>query len=242
ACGLVRIGRSELDSWALHPKQTIHATVFDSSDGVSSHRFTGGYNSVVAKSADGKLWFVRDVGVSVIDPHHLAFNKLPPPVHIEQVTADDRIYDATNGLRLPPRIRNLSIDYTALSFVAPEKVRFRYMLEGQDPDWKEVINDREVQYSNLGPGHYRFRVMACNNSGVWNEEGALMDFSIAPAYYQTNWFRVLCGAMFLALLWAAYQLRVRQLAHQFNMTLEARVSERTRIARELHDTLLQSFQ
>src|SRR4029453_5317171 len=136
ACGLVRIGRSELDSWALHPKQTIHATVFDSSDGVSSHRFTGGYNSVVAKSADGKLWFVRDVGVSVIDPHHLAFNKLPPPVHIEQVTADDKIYDATNGLRLPPRIRNLAIDYTALSLVAPEKMRFRYLLQGQDPAWR----------------------------------------------------------------------------------------------------------
>jgi signal transduction histidine kinase len=116
------------------------------------------------------------------------------------------------------------------------------MLEGQDPDWKEIVNDRDVQYSNLASGHYRFRVMACNNSGVWNEEGALLDFSIDPAYYQTTWFRVLCGAAFLALLWAGYQLRVRRLAHQFNMTLEARVSERTRIARELHDTLLQSFQ
>jgi signal transduction histidine kinase/ligand-binding sensor domain-containing protein len=241
ACGVVRIGRSELDAWASHPKQTIHATVFDSSDGVSSRRYTDGYNSVVAKAADGKLWFVRG-GVSVIDPNRLAFNKLPPPVYIEQVTANDKIYDATNGLRLPPRIRNLAIDYTALSFVAPEQVRFRYMLEGQDHDWKEVINDRKVQYSNLGPGHYRFRVMACNNSGVWNEAGALLDFSIAPAYYQTNWFRVLCGAMFLALLWAAYQLRVRQLARQFNKTLAARVSERLRIARELHDTLLQSFQ
>jgi hypothetical protein len=119
---------------------------FDSSEGVSSHRFTGGYNSVVGKSADGKLWFVRLGGVSVIDPHHLPFNKLPPPVHIEQVTADDKIYDATNGLRLPPRIRNLAIDYTALSFVAPEKVRFRYKLEGQNPNWHEVINDRHIVY------------------------------------------------------------------------------------------------
>src|SRR6185436_288282 len=118
ACGLLRIGRSELDSWASDPTQTIHATVFDSADGVSSHRFTSGYNSVVAKSGDGKLLFVRDAGVSVIDPRHLAFNELPPPVHIEQVTADDKVYAATNGLRLPPRIRNLAIDYTALSFVA----------------------------------------------------------------------------------------------------------------------------
>ena len=99
-----------------------------------------------------------------------------------------------------------------------------------------------MQYTNLGPGTYRFRVMACNNSGVWNEEGAALEFVIPPAWYQTNWFRALCAATFLALLWAAYQFRVRQLAHQFNMRLEERVSERTRIARDLHDTLLQSFQ
>ena len=208
---------------------------------MSSHRFVG-YNSVVAKSADGKLWFVRGGGVSVLDPHHLAFNKLPPPVHIEQVTADGKTYDASNGLRLPAGVRDLLFNFTALSFVAPEKVRFRVKLEGQDKGWRELVNQRHVHYTNLPPGTYRFRVMACNNSGVWNEEGALLDFSIAPAFYQTNWFRVVCVAVFLALLWAAYQLRVRQLAHQFNMTLEARVSERTRIARELHDTLLQSFQ
>ena len=89
-------------------------------------------------------------GVSVIDPRHLAFNKLPPPVHIEQVIADDKTYDAsTNGLRLPPQVRYLAIDYTALSLVAPEKVRFRYKLEGQDKDWREVVNDRQVQYTNL---------------------------------------------------------------------------------------------
>ena len=103
SCGLVRIGQSELDAWASHPKQTIQVAVFDSSDGVSNHRFTGGYSPLVAKSADGKLWFVQSGGVSVIDPHHLPFNTLPPPVHIEQITADDKTYDATNGLRLPAR-------------------------------------------------------------------------------------------------------------------------------------------
>jgi signal transduction histidine kinase len=241
ACGLVRIARSELDAWASYPKQTVKATVFDSSDGVSSHRFTG-YSANVAKSADGKLWFLRVGGVSVLDPHHLAFNKLPPPVHIEQVTADGRTYDVSNGLRLPAGVSDLLFDFTALSFVAPEKVRIRVKLEGQDKDWRELVNQRHVHYTNLPPRAYRFRVLACNNSGVCNEEGALLDFSIAPAYYQTNWFRVLCGAMFLALLWAAHQLRVRQLARQFNKTLAARVSERLRIARELHDTLLQSFQ
>jgi signal transduction histidine kinase len=93
----------------------------------------------------------------------------------------------------------------------------------------------------LPPGKYTFRVTAANSDGVWNETSAKLDFSVAPSYYQANWFRVLCATVFLALLWAAYQFRVRQLNHQFNVTLEARVSERSRIARELHDTLLQSF-
>ena len=218
ACGLVRIGWSELDAWASHPQQTIHATVFDGSDGVTSHRGSAGYNSVVAKSSDGKLWFVRNVGVSVIDPHHLAFNERPPPVHIERVTADDKIYDATNGLRLPARLRDLSIDYTALSLAAPEKVRFRYMLEGQDADWKEVVNDRQVQYSNLPPRAYRFRVVASNNSGVWNETGATLAFSIAPAYYQTRWFAGARRRRGARLLWAGYRVRVRQVARELPAT------------------------
>lgn len=121
-------------------------------------------------------------------------------------------------------------------------MRFRFKLEGQNRKWHEVVNDRQVQYTNLGPGTYRFRVKACNNSGVWNEEGAALEFVLTPAWYQTNWFYGLCAAAFVASLWAAYQLRVRQLAYQFNMRLEERVAERTRIARDLHDTMLQSFQ
>ena len=187
-CGLVRITRSELDSWVADSKRRIQTTVFDSSDGVWS-RGLPGHGRFMAKSPDGRIWFSPPDGVSVIDPQHLPFNKLPPPVHIEQVTADGRSYDPVVGLRLPPRIRDLTIDYTALSLVAPEKVHFRFKLEGQDEDWREAVNNREVQYSNLAPGNYRFRVTACNNSGVWNEEGASLDFAIPPAYYQTNWFR-----------------------------------------------------
>jgi signal transduction histidine kinase len=181
----------------------------------------------------------------VIDTLHLHRNELPPPVHIEQIIADRKTYDAfsdTNGrLRLPPLIRDLEIDYTALSLAAPEKVRFRVQLEGWDRDWKDAGNERKAFYSNLPPRNYRFRVIACNNSGVWNEEGAFLDFSVAPAYYQTTWFRVSCVTAFLLVLWTLYQLRLRQLAHQFKLTLEAQVNERTRIARDLHDTLLQSF-
>jgi signal transduction histidine kinase len=248
SCGLVRIARSELEAWVSDPKRSVQTTVFDSSDGVRSRALPGPYGRKVTKSLDGKIWFSPPDGVSVIDPRHLPFNKLPPPVHIEQITVDRKTYlqnlsgDASSSPpRLPPLVRDLKIDYTALSLVVPEKVHFRFKLEGQDRDWREVVNDRQVQYSNLGPGDYRFRVTACNNSGVWNEVGTLLDFSIAPAHYQTTWFRLSCAAAFLALLWALYRLRVRQLAYQFNITLEARVNERTRIARDLHDTLLQSF-
>ena len=248
-CGLVRVARSELDTWASAPnktQRTIHTTVFDNSDGLRSFAVVGDYTPRVAKSRDGKLWFMSPDGISVVDPRHLAFNKLPPPVHIEQIVADDKTYEVSSqergGLRLPPRVRDVTIDYTALSFVAPEKVRFRLKLEGQDSDWRDVVNQRQVEYSNLPPGPYRFHVLASNNSGVWNEEGGVLEFAIDPAYWQTNWFRVSCVTVLLVLLWALYQLRLRQMAYQFNMRLEERVSERTRIARDLHDTLLQSFQ
>ena len=240
-CGLVRIERSELDAWVSGSRHVVKTTVFDSSDGVRSRAYPIGTAPPVTESTDGKIWFTTWDGVSVIDPRHLAFNKLPPPVHIEKIVADDKIYEVANGMRLPAQVRNLTIDYTALSLVVPEKVRFRIKLEGQDKDWRE-LTDRHVQYTNLPPKRYRFRVLACNNSGVWNEEGAALDFVIPPAWYQTNWFRAACVAAFLAILWGIYELRVRQLAHQFNMRLEERVAERTRVARDLHDTLLQSFQ
>ncbi len=173
ACGLVRIGRSELDAWVRDSKRSVQTTLFDSSDGVRSRALAGGHSRLVAKSPNGKIWFSPPDGISFIDPQHLPFNGLPPPVHIEQLTADGRTYAASSGLRLPPRIRDLTIDYTALSLVVPEKVRFRFKLEGQDSDWREVVNSRHVQYSNLAPGNYRFRVTASNNSGVWNEKARL---------------------------------------------------------------------
>jgi PAS domain S-box-containing protein len=210
ACGLVHITRAEFDAWASDPERQIRATVFDGSDGVKNLGVEFGYSSVVAK-ADGKIWFLPFGGVSVIDPKHLAFNQLPPPVHIERIVADGRTYTPVNGLRLPQRIRDLSIDYTALSLVDPEKVRFRIKLEGQDEDWRELINVRHAQYTNLAPRHYRFRVLASNNSGVWNKDGATLEFSIAPAWFQTTWFRWLCLAATAVLLWGLYRLRVREL-------------------------------
>jgi len=252
ACGLVRVAHSELTGLAdavdkdKNTKQEIQATVFDGSEGVRVLSNAGRWSPQFAKSPDGRLWFLPSDGVSVVDPRHLPFNPLPPPVHIEQITADHKTYntisDAKAPVRLPPLIRDLEIDYTALSFVAPEKVLFRYKLEGWDRDWQNAGNRRQAFFSNLPPGNYRFRVSASNNSGVWNEAGASLDFAVAPAYYQTTWFRLSVVAAFLALLAALYQLRLRYVARHFEVRMEERVRERTRIARDLHDTLLQSFQ
>jgi signal transduction histidine kinase/ligand-binding sensor domain-containing protein len=245
SCGLARIDRSEWYAWVDDPRHVVKTTVFDTSDGVTSHAFPSGYSPHVTTSPDGRIWFIAS-GVSVIDPHHLAFNKLPPPVHVEQVTADRKTYnadaDAGGRMRLPPLIRDLEIDYTALSLVVPEKNLFRYKLEGFDRDWQDVGNRRQAFYTNLPPGNYHFHVIACNNSGVWNEVGDSFEFSIAPAYYQTLWFKMLCATAFLAMLWALYQRRLHIIRRQYAAGLEATVGERLRVARELHDTLLQSFQ
>jgi signal transduction histidine kinase/ligand-binding sensor domain-containing protein len=242
SCGLVRIGRGELDAWTADSQRKLKTTVFDSSDGVPNESISYRDGSQVTRSLDGKIWFQAfSGGASVVDPQHFLINDITPPVHIERITANGKTYDVSPGVRLPPRIRDLKIDYTALSFVAPEKIRFRFELEGQDRNWREVVNDREVQYSNLAPGNYVFRVIACNNSGVWNETGAFLHFSIAPAYYQTGWFRAICVTAVLVSVWGLYRLRLQQLQWRFNEGLEARVSERTRIARELHDTLLQNL-
>ena len=248
SCGLVHIARSELDAWIADPNHRVQTMVWDAADGVNLRRDSPAYfGPSVARAGDGKLWFHTGEGIQLVDPHQVAFNKVPPPVYIEQIVADHKIYwqnlpGKVSSLRLPALTRDVQIDYSALSLAAPEKVHFKYKLEGQDSDWREVVNDREVQYSNLRPGPYRFRVVAANNSGVWNEQGDALEFSVLPAYYQTNWFRALCAAAFMASLWAAYQLRVRRLQREYNSAIEARVNERTRIARELHDTLLQSLQ
>jgi signal transduction histidine kinase len=254
-CGLVRITRTELDAWIADPKRRIETAVWDAADGAMLKAASPAYyNPPVAKSTDGRLWFQAGDGVQVVDPRHLVVNNLAPPVLIEQVVADGRNHGpilpgaAVASVRLPARTRDLQIEYTALSLVAPEEVRFRVKLEGQDPDWREVVGVRQAQYTNLPPGSYRFRVIACNNSGVWNEKGAALEFTIAPAYYQTIWFRALAAAALVALLGAAYRLRVRAVERHsaeigaFNERLmQAQEAERTRIAGELHDGVMQQI-
>ncbi len=239
-CGLVRIEKSELERWWANPESRIQMSTFVATDG-----FRAGIpysHPGAVRTPDGKLWFQNRSVVLMIDPDHLPENTVIPPVHVEQVIADRKVYDVQSDLHLPPKTRELEFDYTGLSFVAPSKVLFRYMLEGYDTQWQDPGTRRTAFYNDLKPGIYRFHVIASNNSRLWNKEGASQQFSIAPAYYQTNLFRAMCGAILLALLWGFYLLRLRQMQQEFNIALEARVNERTRIARELHDTLLQSLQ
>jgi signal transduction histidine kinase len=236
-CGLVEVTNGDLKRW-WEKSDPLHPRVFDSFDGAQPGR---AFWSSAARSTDGRLWFANGTILQMIDPSHVALDEQAPPVHVERIIADRRSFSVQNGLIVPPLTRDLEIDYAALSFGVPQKVRFRYKLEERDTDWTEAATRRQAFYSDLRPGHYRFRVIARNKDGVWNEAGASLNFSILPAYYQTYWFRALCVATFLVLLWAGYQIRLRQLRQKFAAVLDARVNERTRIARELHDTLLQSF-
>ncbi len=238
-CGLLRISASDWTTWLKFPDSKVSVKTFDALDGAQPS--AGSDQPLASKSPDGRLWFASGEFVQMIDPSHIYANVIPPPVHIEELVADHKSYDTLGQLSLPPLRRELEINYTALSFKVPRKVLFRYKLEGHDKGWREAGTRRQAFYNDLRPGNYRFRVIACNNDGGWNEEGATLEFSLAPAWFQTIWFRAFCVCVLLFLLWALYQLRLRHLSRQFNMALEARVGERTRIARELHDTLLQSL-
>jgi signal transduction histidine kinase len=180
--------------------------------------------------------------VQVIDPAHITANAVPPPVFVNEVIADRKNYPIGGTIHLPALTRDLRVNYTALSYAVPQRVLFRYMLEGRDTDWQDAGTRRQAFYTNLGPRHYRFRVVACNNDGVWNNVGADVEFTILPAWYQTYWFFALCAAVVLLIVWIVYRMRVRQVAIAISARFDERLSERTRLARDLHDTLLQTIQ
>ena len=211
-CGLIEIKSDGLQRWREHPDQKVNFELFDAFDGAQP--YLPPFRPVATRSNDGRLWFANDSVAQMIDPDGLLRNPIPPPVHIEDVIADRKTYSPQSGLRLPALTRDLQIDYTALSFVVPQKVHFQYKLEGYDRDWQDAGTRRQAFYSNLPPRNYTFRVKACNNSGVWNEAGASLDFFVAPAFYQTNWFRFFCVTVFIALLWALHRWRVHQLKSQ----------------------------
>jgi ligand-binding sensor domain-containing protein/signal transduction histidine kinase len=223
---------------------------YDVSDGLQSNEFSTG----CFQAADGEILFGGSNGFNAFVPENVRDDAYLPPVVITNFTIFNRpvrigaesvlekAIPYVESLTLPYADSVFSFEFAALSYANSPKNRYRYRLEGFDPGWNEVDSKhRLATYTNLNPREYVFRVQGSNGDGVWNEKGVSLPILITPPWWRTTWFRAMCAGLFLALLAGAYQLRIRQLQRAFDMTVEARVGERTRIARELHDTLLQSF-
>ncbi|MBS1811638.1 MAG: response regulator [Acidobacteria bacterium] len=235
--GIGQISRQDLDDFAAGKIHSIHTRVYTIADGMKTDECFGDWQPAGWKAQDGRLWFATKRGAVVIDPKNFKRNNLLPPVFIEQIGANQQNVPLSAALSFSPDTQNLEFHYTALSLLVPERVRFKYKLEGYDKDWIEAGTRRVAYYTNLPPGTYRFRVMACNNDGVWNETGAVIEFYLEPHFYQTRWFYALCLGG-LGLLGAGlYKLRIRQLQAR-ELELEILVELNTRELRQQR-TLLQ---
>jgi signal transduction histidine kinase len=183
------------------------------------------------------LWFVTTRGLTIVDPRLLSTRRPPIHVDIEGVAADDRPVNFRAAIALPPGTNKLQVDYTAPNLTFPLKTHFRYRLEGFDADWIDAGTRRQALYTNLPARVYRFRVMADDEEGNWLESDVAWNFSIRPMFYQTVWFDAICLIALAGIMWAAWEVRVRQLRREFSLVL----GERVRLSQELHDTLLQSL-
>jgi PAS domain S-box-containing protein len=186
---------------------------YDPADGLESTEGVKRSRSVVSDSA-GRIWFSLSRGLSVVNPSQVTDYSVPALPHIEAITADDNPVKLAGSVQISPSPRRITFEYTGLSLAVPGRIRFRYFLEGFDRSWSQPVAAREAVYTNLGPGPYRFRLIASNSEGLWNGPETAIALNVAPAYYQTYWFRGLCVFAFLTLLWAGYQMRVHQLQEQ----------------------------
>ena len=244
--GVLRFDTAKLERAIAEPSAPLPGfEVFDRRDGVSGGLQAGAYvesPSSAFLGPDGRIWLLTDRGIDWIDPRDIYRNSLPPPVAIRSLTVDGHIYTSPRNLRLAAGASNLEIDYAALSLVEPSRVAFRYRLDGVDKEWVDPGERRQVFYTRLGPGTYHFHVIAANDAGVWNRTGAVVAFTIAPTFLQSVWFKILVALALAALAWLAFTLRLRQETARLQSSFNVRIAERERIARELHDTLLQGFQ
>jgi ligand-binding sensor domain-containing protein/signal transduction histidine kinase len=247
--GIFRLNKAELNRVAEGDASLLRPVVYGRADGLANLECTGGFCPAGLKTRDGRLWFSTVKGLAVVDPARLPVDSVPPPVLLEEVRVDRKPLtyagsrESTGNSRpveIGPGMGRLEFQYTALSFTAPERVMFRHQLVGFDPAWVEAGTRRVAEYSRLPPGHYEFRVVACNEDSVWNETGATFSLTCLPAFWQTLWFRLLVGATLLggagwiAKSWAGRRLQRRLVLVQQQHELE---KERTRIARDIHDEL-----
>jgi signal transduction histidine kinase/ligand-binding sensor domain-containing protein len=242
--GVTHIPRDVLTRWLQDPNSHVSGDHFDDLDGLpglSGERFP--VPSIV-EADDKHLWFATTKGVAWLDPASIRTirNLVPPPVYIESVYSNGRRYSAVSKIILPKHSNSLEIDYAALSLAIPERVLFRYKLDGIDRDWQDPGSRRQAFYTNLPPGHFSFHVQACNNDGVWNLNGQSLAIDIAPAFYQTWYFAAALCIMSIGVLSWLVKLRIGAVSRQLSERMGARLAERERIARELHDTFFQGVQ
>lgn len=238
--GISSIAASELEQARREPGHLVHFRRLDYRDGLK-----GSPNPImpvpsIGRSDDGTLWFSTTGGVFAFDPAKLTGNTLAPPVVITALKSGARSFGSASGAHLPAGTHILEVSFTALSYRVSERMEFRYRLEGVDRDWRDSEGQRSAHYTNLGPGHYVFHVIASNEDGVWNTTGASASFDIAPSLTETTWFRFLCIFAAIVAVWRLHLLRMRWQARILASRTGERLAERERIARELHDTLLQS--
>ncbi|MET0622226.1 MAG: two-component regulator propeller domain-containing protein [Pyrinomonadaceae bacterium] len=232
---VLRVRRDRLEAGALDASDVRE---FGLADGLRSAEGVRRFKSVAA-DALGRVWFYTSRGLSVVSPARVANDSPPAIAHVEAITADGSGVDVRGAVRVPGATRRIMFSFVGLSLNVPGRVRYRYRLDGFDRDWSEPVATREAVYTNLEPGSYRFRVMASNSEGVWNGRESIVEFEIEPAFWQTWWFRLSCLLAAGLTVFAFYRVRMRRLTRLLNVRFEERLAERTRIAQDLHDTLLQ---
>ena len=225
--GVYRASRRELNEFAEGTIKRIHCLSYGVSDGMGSRECNGGFQPAGWKTKDGRLWFPTLKGVAVVDPAHVKADNQPPRVMIERALIDGKPVPVLRSIKVPPGHSKLEFDYTGLSFSAPHKVQFKYQLVGFDDNWVDAGAQRIALYTNVPSGRYRFRVIACNGEGVWNQEGASLGIELEPHFYQTFWFYAFSGLLLLAAAVGGYQLRIQQIrVHE--KELEGHVKQRTK--------------
>ena len=240
--GILRLRTADLARALAQPGAPVAVRHFDYRDGVNSFVPKAGGSQIVI-GGDGRVWFATRRNILSIDPAAISTNPMPPTVLVRDVTVGGKRRTATEGLTLPPKTTRVEIGYTATSLAVPQRVAFRYRLLGSGDDaWTTVGNERLAEFSDLGPGRYTFEVSASNEDGVWSEAPARLSFTIERAFYQTLWFRVIALLAACAILYTVFTLRLIQVSGQIHDRMLARNRERERIARELHDTMIQGVQ